>query len=139
MTELVKFERLFRKSLETIFLNFDIEKADEILDNRDLTEFADLWTVADQEIENDLISLADKTQIDEARKKIFMWTLKQTSSSDLSAYISDDFDLIASHLLGRDKNYWVTSLCATYFDNKIPEGQLEMTSKTLKELIDLKQ
>ena len=64
-----------------------------------------------------------------------MMTFSKTNSSDLSAYISEDFELIASHLLANTNNTWVTSLCATYFEKKIPQGELRSMKTSLKEFI----
>lgn len=133
--ELTQLHNLFMKSLNKIFTHFEVDTTDGILDHRDLTEFADLWTIAHQEIENNPIDSEDKNLIDQARKKIFMLTYSKTNSSDLSAYISEDFELIASHLLSKDQNTWVTSLCATYFSHTIPTGELAITGQTLKGLI----
>ncbi len=68
-----------------------------------------------------------------------MLIIEETDSSDLAAYISDDFELISYHLLTNDKNSWVTSLCASYFEKKIPQGELILKEKTLNELINLQQ
>lgn len=135
-SELLKLQTVFTKTLNEIFADFDNSKTDEILDNRDLTTFSDLWTTAYNEIKQNVINPVDKKKIDEIRKEIFMMTFSKTNSSDLSAYITEDFELISSHLLTHDKNNWVTSLCATYFDKKIPQGQLKNMETTLKELIN---
>lgn len=135
-SELLKLQTNFRKSVNEIFIDFDTDLTDNILDNRDLTAFSDLWTNAYEQTKQTAFNSDDKSKIDEVRKEIFMTTFSKTNSSDLSAYISDDFELIASHLLTNDNNNWVTSLCATYFDKKIPQGQLKQVDKTLKELIN---
>lgn len=134
-TELIQLHHLFIESLNKIFAHFEVDTTDDILDHRDLTEFADLWTIAHKEIENNPIDFEDKNLIDQARKEIFMLTFSKTNSSGLSAYISEDFELIASHLLGKDQNTWVTSLCSTYFSHTLPTGELAITGQTLKGLI----
>lgn len=136
--EITQLHNLFMKSLNKIFAHFEVDTTDAILDHRDLTEFADLWTIAHKEIENTPIDSEDKNLIDQARKEIFMLTFSKTNSSDLSAYISEDFELIASHLVSKDQNTWVTSLCATYFSHTIPTGELAITNQTLKRLISEK-
>lgn len=135
-SELLKLQTIFTKALNEIFADFDHSKTDEILDNRDFTSFADLWTNAYNEIKQDAIKQVDKEKTDDIRKEIFRMTFSKTYSSDLSAYISEDFELISSYLLTNVTNKWATSLCATYFDNKIPQGELKNIDKTLKELIN---
>ena len=135
-SELLKLQTIFTIALNEIFVDFDKSKTDEILDNRDFTTFSDLWTNAYNEIKQTVINPVDKNKIDEIRKDIFMMTFSKTNSSDLSAYITEDFELISSYLLTHDKNTWVTSLCATYFNKEIPEGELIKIDQTLKELIN---
>jgi hypothetical protein len=135
-SELLKFGAIFMKSLSEIFVDFDTSSNDEILDNRDLTEFSDCWVNAFEETKQNKIHLADKKKIDKMRKEIFMMVISKTNSSDLSAYITEDFELIASHLLTNVNNTWVASLCASYLNKNIPQGQLKKIDKTLKELID---
>ncbi|MDC1161891.1 hypothetical protein OAT18_00460 [Tenacibaculum sp.] len=60
---------------------------------------------------------------------------RKTESDDLSAYITEDFELIANHIVSSENN-WVTSLCEYYFNGKIPNGKLELSNKTLTELIN---
>lgn len=122
--------------MNEIFIDFDASSTDDILDNRDLTTFSDLWTNAYNDTKQSIINSDDKNKIDEIRKEVFMATFSRTNSSDLSAYISEDFELISAHLLTNDNNKWVTSLCATYFDKKIPQGELKQVDRTLKELIN---
>ena len=135
-SELLKLQTFFTKALNEIFIGLVISKTDDILDNRDLTTFFFFLTTAYNEIKQNVINPVDKNKIDEIRKEIFMMTFSKTNSSDLSAYITEDFELISSHLLTHDKNNWVRSLCATYFDKKIPQGELKNIDKTLKELIN---
>jgi hypothetical protein len=122
--------------LREIFIDFDTSLIDEILDNRDSNAFSDLWANAFEETEKETLNREEKKKMDKIRKEIFMMTISKTNSSDLSAYITEDFELIASHLASNSKNTWVASLCATYLNKKIPQRKLKQIDVTLKELID---
>ncbi|WP_306349733.1 hypothetical protein [Flavobacterium sp. '19STA2R22 D10 B1'] len=132
-----KLGDLFLKSLQHILPVLDDDSIDDILDSRDTDDFSKKWMNAYNETKS-MTPKQDKEDlelIDTFRKEIFLYTFSKTNSSDLSSYISDDFDLIASHLLNLDNNQWVSALWANYLDHKIPEGHLVFTGKTIKELI----
>lgn len=129
-------QNLFITSLEKILKDLEEADIDQILDNRDLHVFSDAWTSAYKEIKIKPVTIEEQEQIDVVRKDIFMRVFSKSESSDLSAYISDDFELICFHLLGSDKNTWVTALCAEYFNNQIPQGELVSQTKTLKEMFE---
>jgi len=120
-TTINQLEKAFINSLETILNNIDIETIDEILDNRDEETFSDVWTNAYEETKHFTIEPKLKTEIDRIRENIFKTVFQKTNSSDLSAYISDDFDLIALHLLADSKNNWIVALQETYLKNEIPQ------------------
>jgi hypothetical protein len=68
-------------------------------------------------------------------EKKFCVHFKATGSSELPAYISDDFGLISSYYIHDIENSWVTHLLYTYLNHQIPQGELMKTDKTIKELI----
>lgn len=123
------------RSFENMLKDLEDADIDTILDNRDLDIFSNPWTKAYKEIKKKPVNGQEQEQIDAIRKNIFMRVFSKTDSSDLSAYISDDFELICFHLLDSDKNKWVTALCSVYFSGQIPQGQLVTLDKTLNELI----
>src|SRR5690554_2552060 len=135
-TELENFGHRFIETLKTIFENTDLEKIDEVLDNRDDDVFSGEWTKAYSQIKNTVVEKEDKVKIDKIREEIFMLTIRKTHSSDLSAYISDDFDLIWLHYLNKTQNNWIEKLIATYFEHEIPQGILKNTDKKLDDLIN---
>lgn len=128
-------ETIFNQSLKTALDNTTPEKIDEILDNRDSAEFSDEWMKAYQVIEEKTFDEETEDQITDIRKEIFVSTFKSTGSSDLPAYISDDFGLICSYYIHQVENSWVTNLLFTYLHHQIPQGELMKTEKTMKELI----
>ncbi|MDR4952330.1 hypothetical protein REB14_09115 [Chryseobacterium sp. ES2] len=128
-------EAVFNQSLKAALDNITLEKIDEILDNRDSAEFSDEWMKAYQLIEEKPFDEETEDQISGIRKEIFVSTFRSTGSSDLPAYISDDFGLICSYYIHQIENSWVTNLLFTYLHHQIPQGDLMKTEKTIKELI----
>lgn len=133
--EINKLEAVFNQSLKTVFERITPEKIDEILDNRDSAEFSDEWMKAYQAIVEKSLDEETEDKISDIRKEIFISTFRTTGSSDLPAYISDDFGLICSYYIHQIENSWVTHLLFTYLHHQIPDGELLKTEKTIKELI----
>ncbi len=136
MTEKINIlESVFNRSLKIILDNITSEKIDEILDSRDSSEFSDGWMKAYQNIEEKPFDEETEDKISNIRKEIFVSTFRSTGSSDLPAYISDDFGLICAYYIHQIENSWVTRLLFTYLNHQIPQGELMKTDKTMKELI----
>lgn len=133
--EINKLEAVFNQSLKTALDHITSEKIDKILDKRDSTEFSDEWMKAYQEIEEKSLDEETEDKISDIRKEIFISTFRTSGSSDLPAYISDDFGLICSYHVHQIENRWVTNLLFTYLHHQIPQGELMKTEKTMKELI----
>ncbi|NIF04237.1 hypothetical protein F3J23_02185 [Chryseobacterium sp. Tr-659] len=134
--ELKNLEAVFNESLKTALHHIDTEKIDEILDNRDSPEFSDLWMKAYHAVEETMTEEELEDNISDMRKEIFISTFRITGSSELAAYISDDFGLISSYYIHLIENNWVTNLLFTYLNHQIPQEKLMETDRTMKELID---
>ena len=134
--QLDKLRHNFFEILKSILENIDIENIDDILDNRDNDEFSELWTNSYNLIKKISLESEVKEKISEARKEIFILTYQKTNSSDLSAYISDDFDLICLQYLSETDNEWVNKLYATYLNREIPQGILKNISLNMNDLIN---
>lgn len=134
--QLDKLRHNFFEILKSILENIDIENIDDILDNRDNDEFSELWTNSYNQIKKISLESEVKEKISEARKEIFILTYQKTNSSDLSAYISDDFDLICLQYLSETDNEWVNRLYATYLSCEIPQGILKNISLNMNDLIN---
>ncbi|MCS4301708.1 hypothetical protein [Chryseobacterium sp. BIGb0232] len=130
-----KLEAAFNESLKAALQNIDAENIDEILDNRDIPEFSDAWMKAYHADEEKVTDEETEDAITHIRKEMFISVFKTTGSSELPAYISDDFGLISSCYIHEIENSWVTHLLFTYLNHQIPQGELMKTEKTLKELI----
>lgn len=136
MTEKInKLETLFNDALKTALTGITPEKIDEILDNRDSAAFSEAWMKAYRTVEKKIADEEVEDRITDIRKEIFVSVFKTTGSSDLPAYISDDFGLICSYAVHQIENNWVTNLLFTYLHHQIPQGQLMKTEKTMEELI----
>lgn len=133
--KLKKLEAAFNTSLEAALTNIDPEKIDEILDNRDSSTFSETWMEAYQAVDEKTVDEETEDAVTQIRKEIFISIFKATGSSELPAYISDDFGLISSYFIHDIENSWVTNLLFTYLHHQIPQGELMKTEKTMKELI----
>lgn len=130
-----KLEAAFNESLKAALININPEKIDKILDNRDSSEFSDAWMKAYHAVDGKETDEEIEDAATHIRKEIFISIFKATSSSELPAYISDDFGLISSYYIHGIENSWVTNLLFTYLNHQIPQGELMTTEKTMKELI----
>lgn len=130
-----KLETAFNESLKAALHNIDSEKIDEILDNRDSSTFSEAWMEGYQTVDGKEIDEETEDAVTHFRKEIFISIFKATGSSELPAYISDDFGLISSYYIHDIENTWVTNLLFTYLNHQIPQGDLLTTDKTMKELI----
>ena len=133
--KLSKLAAAFNDSLKAALINITPEKIDEILNNRDSSEFSDAWMNAYQTVDGKEIDEETEDALTHIRKELFISIFKATSSSELPAYISDDFGLISSYYIHNIENSWITNLLFTYLNHQIPQGDLLTTDKTLKELI----
>lgn len=133
--KLNKLEAAFTHALKAALHNIDSEKIDKILDNRDYSTFSDAWMEAYKAVDGKEIDEDTEDAITLFRKEIFISIFKTTGSSELPAYISDDFGLISSYYIHDIENSWVTHLLFTYLNHQIPQGELMKTDKAMKDLI----
>lgn len=133
--KLKKLEAAFNTSLKAALNNIDPEKINEILDNRDSSTFSEAWMEAYQAVDEKTVDEETEDAVNQIRKEIFVSIFKATGSSELPAYISDDFGLISSYFIHDIENSWATNLFFTYLNHQIPQGELMKTDKTMKELI----
>lgn len=133
--KLKKLEAAFNTSLKAALNNIDPEKINEILDNRDSSTFSEAWMEAYQAVDEKTVDEETEDTVNQIRKEIFVSIFKATGSSELPAYISDDFGLISSYFIHDIENSWATNLFFTYLNHQIPQGELMKTDKTMKELI----
>lgn len=139
-------ESTFEKLEQLVFSNkvpsqaaLQDEDYDDLLDERDEDGFAQPWTKSYNTINKAYIDsgLTDayKARIDKIREYTFKRVYKETESSDLSSYLSDDFDLILKAMLTNSQDSWVNALWQVYTEGQIPKGVLENAPGDLKDLI----
>ncbi len=128
-TSIDKLTKKFTELIKNILLSLDLNTIDDILDSRDSDVFSNLWMQAWQKVEDKNLT------IDSQREEIFKLVFSKTESSDLAAYITEDFELISKYLYEEDNN-WVSNLYGTYFDHKIPCGELKNKEIKLAEMIN---
>lgn len=133
--ELNTLGEIFIKTLKISLDQLTPESIDEILNSRDEPEFSSLWMQAYETVEEKEMDETLRDQIDEIRKEIFLFTFRTANSSDLPAYISEDFELISSYYVHQIQNQWVTDLLFTYLNHHIPGKELIKTDKTMEALM----
>ncbi len=120
----MKIEELknrFILALDITLHNIDMEAVNEILDNRDEDLFSEAWTMAHEQTKDYKPDSKLEEEMNEARELIFKQVFRMTGSTDLSAYISDDFELIVIHNMCDTNNKWVHKLSEAYLNYEIPQ------------------
>jgi hypothetical protein len=100
----------------------------EILDSRETEPFDSNWVgayeVLKQQLEN--FNENEKKELDEfleeIRKEAFIKTMKAFQSSDLAAYVSDDFEMIGKALIIEFTNSFIDSLLNIYDSGIVPDN-----------------
>jgi hypothetical protein len=94
-----------------IFENINI---DDLLDSRDSTDFYTKW-MGKFDFINGYIEL--NGEINKIRELVFKKTYSISESSDLAAYICDDFELICKYIFANNDDIWIQGY-KDYFQNK---------------------
>jgi len=128
-----------RKQLTTILNKLlisldgiDEDFIDELLDSRDSDPFDSNWVEAYEILKqnNKNINANDKNEVDkfleEIRKDVFIKTMKASQSSDLAAYVSDDFEMIGTALILGGSNSFIASMLNSYMMGVVPDNSMEM-------------
>jgi hypothetical protein len=133
----VEFWRLKSAILDGEFLSkacfYDLD-LDAIFDGRDDSYFDAIWVKSFKCMEPLPISSQDKQQVDKIRELAFKSTYKYTGDPDLSAYVSDDFELIAKAFLLDLSDPFVNALWLSYRNNIIPAGKIELKEGRIRDL-----
>ncbi len=98
---------------------------DEVLDQRDDCSFDDEWVKTYEELQKVSFTEPVNDIINAIRETVFKKIYKITESSDLAAYISDDFELICKASVSGYENVWIAKLTNVYVNKEIPYGNLE--------------
>ncbi|MBU3107973.1 hypothetical protein [Clostridium gasigenes] len=116
---------------------FIVDDLDSILEEREESIFDEQWIRNYNEIneKRDLIDFKSKELIDSIREIAYKITYAFTESSDLAAYVSDDFGIIAEALVLNHNDEWLNTLGKKYLENKIPNGTLNPSKGELRKIL----
>jgi len=111
--------------------------ADAALDRRDSDPFDSAWLrifdlIGDRSA---AIGPSERSSIDELRERVFMRVYELTANSDLAAFASDDFEIIAGGSVLDLADPWLNALWASYADRRFPMGELRPIAGELRELV----
>lgn len=109
---------------------------DDILDMRDEKEFDSEWVRIYNMIQNKYVENDNTKIIDSIRENVFTTLYDRVGDSDLSAYISDDFELMCKSYVMNINDAWLASLVNEYIQKKIPYGKLNKNFLNYKELFE---
>ena len=97
---------------------------DEFLDNRDSREYETGWLNVFRHIDRDAIPEEVKAKSDQLRKEVFLSVDGALGPSELSAYISDDIELLLFADYLKITNDWFEKFIETYENGELPTGVL---------------
>lgn len=94
---------------------------DSYLDLRDSEDFEDKWVHDYNSLEIFTYSAEQKKHINIIREFAFKQCLKVTHHSELSSYVSDDFELLAKAACNDYTSEFLTSMHEAYKKGKLPQ------------------
>lgn len=101
------------------FNGIDTEVA---LSNRDEPQFESEWLRLFEAVENVQLSAQQMATIDRLREGAFNAMFDLSGNSDLSGYVSDDFEVIGKGVASRQSDYFLSGLLKAYVDGTLPGG-----------------
>ncbi|WP_459477873.1 hypothetical protein [Clostridium saccharoperbutylacetonicum] len=113
----------------------------EILDSRESDPFDSKWIRAYEALKQqvEVFNENEKKELneflEEIRKEAFIKTMKASKSSDLAAYVSDDFEMIGTALTIEFSNAFIDSLLNIYASGIIPDN-ISIAMCELENIID---
>lgn len=108
--------------------SLDEEAVYEILDSRETEPFDSNWVRAYEALKQQLENFNENEKkeldefLEEIRKDAFIKTMKAYQSSDLAAYVSDDFEMIGTALIIEFSNSFIDSLLNLYDLGIVPDN-----------------
>jgi hypothetical protein len=121
--QIVKVKEQLSIILSEFILSLDAldEKfINELLDSRNSDPFDNNWVEANEALKEHSknINANEKEELnkflEEIRKEAFIKTIKASQSSDLAAYVSDDFEMIGTALILEFSNSFIASMLNSY-------------------------
>ncbi len=124
MNNLEELKSLLTESKMLNFTEFDSEKIDAMLDSRDSSEFEEDWLKVFQKLENRPFDAKDLKTVKNIREIAYKKTYNSTNHSELSAYVADDFEMIAKSLLADLNDEWLNALFLSYLLGLFPHSKI---------------
>lgn len=116
------------------FAGLNEARISEMLDARDSVEFESDWLQTFNNLEMSFNASPEQPLITEIREIAYQKTYDLTQHSELSAYVSDDFELIAKSFFSGYTDEWLNLLFLSYLQGIFPHTKL-MPKKNGLELI----
>lgn len=124
MNNLQELEHLLSENSLLNFSNLDSDAIDEMLDSRDDSEFENDWLRTSELLESKDFAETDLAEIEKIREIVYKKTFASTKHSEIAAYASDDFELIAKALLSDFSDEWLNALFLSYLHGVFPHTKL---------------
>lgn len=109
---------------------------DELLDKREEAEFDSEWIRVYELAKNNKLTKETELIVNEIRENAFRRIYCITNSSDLAAYVSDDFELLCKLYIMKVRDEWLSKFVNVYLQKRIPCGQLEEVSDDFNKLFN---
>lgn len=124
MEKIELIEKLSSISNRILSNNDNFTSIDELLDERDDELFSSPWEKEYKNVEKIKQKEENKIRIDSIRERVFKEIFSKSLSSDLAAYISDDFALLMDAVNSDYQSKWLNSLLDYYSKGNIPKGDI---------------
>ena len=117
---LSEVENILKRIESTLQLeNWDEGRIDEYLDHRESETFEENWLAGFKKVEEQTKE-QNIEKIGEIRKIVFLEVFKFTNNDDMSAYVSDDFDLMAKNIFLNLDLAYLNEMWENYKKGKLP-------------------
>jgi hypothetical protein len=118
---------------------FEDLEAEEVLSGRDDPMFEDEWLRLYEEVKDTSLTEDEARRLDALREAAFKTAFKYCSDPDLSAYISDDFEVMARGVASHPEESFLAALIEAYSAGRIPHGIITHSGRPLQSLLDALQ
>ena len=105
---------------------FQNEALDVMLNMRDDVPFDSAWVKAYKLLERGNVASDKRVLVDAISELAFLSTYDLTQHDDLAAYVSDDFELIASAMALDIEDPWINGLWQSYKKGSFPYREVEL-------------
>jgi hypothetical protein len=111
----------------------------EVLSGRDDPAFEREWLRLFEQVKDTSLSEDATHSLKALRKTAFKAAFKHSSDPDLSAYVSDDFEVMAKGIASHPGESFLAALIEAYSAGRIPHGIITHSGRSLQSLLDALQ